>query len=265
MFRGLFGRGAPQPAPRQAAATAIGGETPLLLTAASFAALTPVAGRLSRVGVYEVPRGEAIALDAARPLRALLKSHVQLTATATAGGEITLDLAAAGISMAESTRAAATLPSASNPNVVVTKAGVKQTIKSVNYATGAVVVQGVTPSVSHTVDVYALAGNGELRLRAIEPAGADQRITELFNETLAALHETDQANGLTAPRLMRGGAARFPLGPKWLLSVEVDSPTLVTLAAESEPVLQLHAYRVPLSVANQAAVNAAVASRLERR
>lgn len=266
MLRRLFGGG--QPAAPQAArpaATAIGGETPLLLTAASFTALTPAAGRLSRVGVFEVPRGEAMALDAARPIRALLKSHVSITATASAGGELTLDLATAGISMAQSTRAAATLPSTNNPNVIVLKAGVKQTIKTINYATGSVVVQGVTPSVPHTVDVYALAGNGEVRLRAIEPAGADQRVTELFNDTLAALHEVDQANGVTAPRLMRGGAARFPLGPKWLLTVEVDSPTVVTLAAASEPVLQLHAYRVPLSVADQRAVNAAVAGRLERR
>lgn len=260
----MFGRRTVQRAP--APAQAVGAQTPLVLTAADFTQHQPILERLSRLATYEVPRGEMVELDTARPFRLGLKATADsFTGTSSAGGEATLDLLGDyGIELVQSTRPAPTLPSADNPNVVVRKVAddTKVVIKSINYATGEVVVQGLGNAQAYDLYAYALVGNGEVKIRAVQPAGVDQVAVELYNETLRALHETDQASGLTAPRLGRGGNTRVPLGPKWLLAVEVVSSAAVTLDPRSEPLLQFHAYRVPVSVLDQGAINRGVAARL---
>lgn len=260
----MFGRRpAPQRAP--APAQAIGAQTPLLLTAADFTAHEPIPGRLSRLATYEVPRGEMIELDTARPFRLALKALTNgYTGTSSAGGEATLDLTGTDIELVQSARPAAALPAADNPSVVVRKTAddTKVTIKSIDYAAGEIVIQGLGNAQPYAVYVAGLPGNGEVKIRAIQPAGVDQASIELYNETLRALHETDQASGITAPRLGRGGEARVPLGPKWLLAIEVDSDALLTIDPLTEPLIQFHAYRVPVAVRDQNLINRAVATRL---
>lgn len=263
MFRNPLRRRA-QAAPRRApAAVPLGVTTPRLLTADDFTAGTPILGVPSRLAVFETPRGEILELDTARPFRFGIKSRHEVTVTANSSGEGTIDLDALGVDMVRSTRPAPTLPSSAHPDVIVrTLAGAAVTITALDFDANEIDVSGLTPSVDNDLVVYALPGNGEVKLRAVQPAGVDESSVELFNDTLKALHETDQARGETAPRLMRGSRARYPLAPKWLLVIEVNSPLPLTLAPASVPLLQFHAYRHPVAVTDAAAVNQAVAGQL---
>lgn len=260
----MFGRRpAPQRAP--APAQAIGAQTPLLLTAADFTAHEPIPGRLSRLATYEVPRGEMIELDTARPFRLALKALTPgYNGTSSAGGEATLSLGDVDVEMVQSTRPAPALPGTENPNVIVRNSSddTKVSIKTIDYAAGQVTIQGLGNAQPYDVYVSALVGNGEVKIRAIQPAGVDQASIELYNEALRALHETDQASGITAPRLGRGGEARVPLGPKWLLAIEVVSDAPLSIDPLTEPLIQFHAYRVPVAVRDQNLINRAVATRL---
>lgn len=266
MFRGLLNRGrAAQQQAARPAAVPLDRATPRLLTAGDFTAYTPLTGVLSKLATFEVPRGELFELDAARPFRMALKAGGEFEVTSDSSGDATIDLGSEGWELVRSTRPAPAFPTTAHPDVIVLKKadGTPVTIAGIDFATGEVEVAGLGNVATVDLIVYALVGNGEVKLRAVQPAGGvDVVSTELYNETLRALHETDQADGETAPRIMRGARARFPLGPKWLLQVEVQSTAPITLAAASRPVIELHGYRLPVSVSDPAAVNALIAQRL---
>lgn len=254
-----------QARPRSAPpAKPLGPSAPRELRRGDFTAGNPIASSLSRLASYEVPRGDLFEVDAARPFRMAIKAGNAFTVTSDAAGEATLDFAAAGFDMIESHRAAPALPSTNNPNVVVIDAGgAKVTIKSINYATGSVVVQGLAAS---TADIpltgYALHGNGEIKIRAVNPSGSDVQAVELYNDTFAALHEVDQSNGETAPRFERNQIGRYPLGPKWVLALEVDSNLEVSFDAAAENIVEIHGYRMPIEVLDSARLNRDIYSRL---
>lgn len=265
MLRSLFGRSRAAAARPAAPVQAIAPQTPRLLTAADFAPSTPNVGQLSRLAAFEVPRGEILELDTVRPFRLLIKAIAPVTVTTSETGTATIDLGALGFDLVQSARPAPTLPNVNSPNVIVRNTGgAKVMISAINYTANTVGVSGLATEASVELVVYALTGNGEVKLRAIQPAGVDQRSVELYNDTLSALHEVDQAYGETAPVLQRGLSPRVALAPKWLLAVEVDAPIPYTFVAASEPVLQIHGYRVPVNVTQSRELSDVVAARMRR-
>ena len=232
-----------------------------------FSAGAQVLNVLSQVLKFEVPRGELLELEGSRPFRLQLMAHlVGASVASSAGGEITIDFSA--VDLVQTPRPAPTLPAIGHPDVVVyavPSAGgtrAEATLKTVDYSGDSVVIQGLTPSTNYDYDAYGVFGLGQVSLRAIQPAGSDSRAVELFNDTVLALHETDQAAGLTAPRLLRGARGRFPLGPKWQLSIEVNSPASVATVAESRSIANFRARRAAVAVRDARGLDASVQRRL---
>lgn len=264
----FFGR---RPAPRRAppVVSLIGSKQPRLLDFSDFAEREQIVGVQSVLAAYVVPRGELFELDGVKPFRLALKARVTIEDEATdpVGGTI-LDLAATGVECVRSTRPAPALPSSRHPDVVVYAtpsaggATVRASVSEYKAEAGTVSVALLTPSTNYDFTVYVLHGNGSLKIRAVQPSGTDSRATELFNDSFRALHETDQANGITAPRLMRGRSGVFSLAPKWEVSLEVNTSVTIAWDADAEHLLEIHGNRLPVNVNDPAALNAAISGRL---
>lgn len=249
------------------AAVPAGAKVPFTLTASDFQGGSPLLSRQSVLASFKVPRGELYELSGVLPFRFGIKAKIEQQAVASsAGGEITVDLGAAGINAVRSTRPAG--GPRTHPDVIFIAApsaggaAIKRDIKSYDADANTVTAENLTASTNYDLTIYVLHGNGQVILRATQPSGSDVRSIELFNSTFAALHETDQANGQTAPRLGRGAVQRYPLAPKWTVAVEVNSDVTMAWDDEAEHLLNLRGQRMPVSVVDPRTLNALVGGKL---
>ena len=265
---GLFGSSPPPPPPPPAPAAPIGAKTPRTLTAQDLEAASQIVGTRSKLAIYRVPRGELLELDAVKPFRLQIKALHTAQITADSSGNATVDLANSGLELVRSARPAPAGATRDHPDVVAYAVPVgggsrlKRTVASYNPANSTVGLSGLTAGTTYALDLYVTHGNGSFRLVAVKPSGMDSREIELYNDTFRALHETDQASGVSAPRLMRGGQANFPLAPKWELALEVESDVFLAWTPEAENILRLPGYRLPVAVRDAAALNSTVSRRL---
>ena len=267
-----FGR-APTSTPARAnnvGAVAVDIRTPRTLGVTDFAAAAQVIGARSPLARHSVPRGEVFELALGRPLRLYLRALFTVTGTSAADGTITLDLGAAGRTMVRSTRGAPVGAfTTTHPDVTVystpTGGGARavRTVTAVDFDAGEIDLSGLGNAIEHAFEVYYLAGDGDVRLRAQQPAGIDERTVELFNDTLVSLHETEQANGRTAPRISRPGLTALPLGPTWALVLEINSPARFLWTAEAGHELALHGYRVPVAAYDRQALSRLIGDALQ--
>lgn len=252
----------------------LGTKAPRTLNARDFAPGRQVIGARSVIARHNVPRGDVYELKVGAPMRLYLRGMYAATEAATAGGELTLDLGADGLQMIRSTRDAPAGPwTLEHPDLTVytreTGSGdpfVARQVIDVDFDAGTVSVDGVAVSVNHDAEVFYLPGDGELALRAVQPSGIDQRSVELYNATLAGLHETDQSNGRTAPYVARPGLTGLPLGPKWSLALEVNAPVPVPFDdPRAAHELIIRGYRAPVSTMNERQLGAIIGGTLLNR
>lgn len=264
----MGGRKAAQPAQRAPdLATLIGPATPRDLLAADFSPGQQIVGSPSLLTAFVVPRGDVQQILVGRPFRAYLGArHAATVDTEAAETTATIDLGGAGLGLVRSTRAAPSFPTQLHPDVRAYKtvASVRTAINvaSVNFATGEVGVAGLTAEASNLVEIYYLPSRGTVRFRAVQPSGSDQHSVELFNSTLRALHETDQASGVTAPRINRPGLVGLALGPKWQFAIEVTTPDAIPWGATASELTQLviPSERAPVITGDERALNAALSA-----
>ena len=256
-------RAAPPPV-----AVPLGSKQPRSLTARDFAPMAQVVNRRSPVARHTVPRGEVFELKVGAPLRLYVMAQTAFTVATNASGEALLTLGAVGEAFVRSTRAAPAggFVTPAHPDVMVYEAGTPVEVVSVDFDAGEIAVTGATASTSVTFTVYMLPRVGDLSLRAVQPSGVDQRSVELYNASMGGLAEMDQASGRTAPYIDRPGLTGLPLGPKWALTVEVNTPFLVDF---SDP-LARHELRIPgailpVSALDERAIGAVVAGTLLHR
>ena len=259
---------APPPPPPPASAAPVAPKTPLTLRASDFQAQAQIVGARSKLAVYRVPRGEIVELDAVKPFRLQLKARHSTQITGDSSGNASINLGDQGIDFIRSARPAPGGPTREHPDVVVYAVPIgggtrsKRTITSYSAENGTVNVSQLSAGTTYQADVYFTPGEGAVRLVAVQPSGVDAREVEIYNDTLRALHETNQASGLTAPRLMRGGAANYPLGPKWELAIEVDTGLTMAFESDAENIVLLPAYRLPVTVRDASRLNETVSRRL---
>lgn len=231
---------------------------PFNLTASRFAAGDQLANRRSSAARFVVPARNMLSLVTGQPLRLRLKAHAEITQT-DAGASVVLDLAAAGLRIVASPAgAAASLPSTDHPDVLVYAAGVPVAVEAIDYDANTVTVTNPDAGNAVTYDVYGTAQEGQVQLVAVAPAALDNRgEIVLYDSTLRALHEIDQSNGRTAPKIIRPGRSALGLGPKWAVSIVVDSPASFVWNDEAK-----HDVLIPARAAgfsgSAAAVNRAV-------
>lgn len=254
---------------RALGAIALEHRTPRNLVVGDFAAGSPVVGARSVLARHTVPRGDIFEVALERPIRAYLKALFTVTDTSDSGGDLTIDLGAEGLSIVRSTRPAATAPfTTGHPDVIVyatpTAGGARavRTVDAVDFDAGTIDVSGLGNAVEFDFEVFYLSGDGELRIRASQPSGVDERTVELYNNTLAGLHETDQADGRTAPRIVRPGLTALPLGPKWTLSLEVDSPARFSWVADAGHEIRIQGHRIPVSAFDERQLSALIGQTL---
>jgi len=247
----------------------IGPAAPRALTAADFAAGAQIAGAASEIARVTLPRGDVHSVLVGVPLRAYIFGRF-VASVATGVGETTaaLDLGAAGLTMARSTRDAPALPTSSHPDVRAYSSTdgttwTARNVSAVDFAAGTVTVAGLTAETAYTLRVYFLPASGAFRVRAIQPSGLDSRSVELYNDSFRALHETDQADGETAPRIKRAGVAAMPLGPKWGVTLEATTAATIPWGDELAPhEVRIPGNRAPVIVNDEASLNRALGAAL---
>jgi len=266
---------AARPAPRAAAgrpkplAEFLGPAVPRALIRADFAAGAQLANVASEVARATLPRNDVHSLIVGAPIRMYLFGRYAETLE-TGAGETTadLDLGAAGLAMARSTREAATLPTAAHPDVRAysSEDGITWTarnVSAVDFDAGTVTIAGLEAETEYQLRVYYLPASGAIRVRAVQPSGVDERSIMLYNDSLRALHETDQAAGEVAPRIVRPGLATLPLGPKWAVSIEATTAATIPWADTLAPhEVRFAGRRAPVVLNDERGLNVALSAAL---
>lgn len=266
-FQRIFGggrRAAASAAQSPSLATLIGALVPRDLLASDFAAGQQFANAPSAAAVFTVPRGDVHQVMTGRPLRMYLgvRHAVSITPAAAVTTGV-VDLSTLG-GLVRSTRPAPGFPTQAHPDVRATVGGSAANVTAVDFAAGTVTVGGLTPEAANAVVVEFLPAVGTVQLRAEAPTGLDVHTVELYNNTLRGLHETDQASGVTAPRINRPGLVGLAMGPKWRLVIEVTSPNLIPWGGSISPLtqLQLPGQRAPVVTGDERALSQVLAALL---
>lgn len=230
------------------------GATPRIITAAEFSDREQIAGRLSTVAAYRVPRRTVVGLALAQPFRLNVRGKYETTTTNDANTTETFDLGAAGYPFVDPPRADA---------VVAYVAGSLVTPTAVDADAGTVTVPK-TASTTEAVVLYPALGVGHMQLVAASPEGADAREILLYQDSLRALNETDQADSRTAPRLERPGLVYLPLGPRWELRIKAEAPSGVAIEWDTaaKHVARFAAAQASITPAQAAQVDAVIAQKL---
>lgn len=200
------------------------------------------------VAEHAVPIGVTLALLPARRCQIYLKAKHEVTmAGATPAGDFTIDLGTAGCDIVKSKRPAPALPTTGHPDAHAfafngnTPMGEIQVV-SIDYDANVVVVN--RPAGATKIVLYFLTGSGELILRAVRPTGSDQASPQLFRYSFRSLHETDQADDLSAVTF--DDLKELP--NRWKIAVEVISPVNIAFEPEARHLLTLPGGYTPTKV-----------------
>ena len=230
----------------------------MALTADRFTNGNQVLGMASTVAYFDGPLGHLMLFKGGETFRFYLKGRHQ-QGVAVTGGDVVIDLRAAGHSLMQSPRSGAAFPNKYHPDVLAyTSANggatwTAATIKAVDWATGKVTV--TTPAGSSQVAVYFLTGDGEFELRVVRPLGSDVVSAKLFGGACRSIHETDQTNARSAPSF--GGVGQeYPLPPQFRFEISVRSKTPIVFDKYAYHEISLPLYDTPIRVLDAAQMNA---------
>lgn len=250
----------------------LGPQVPRNLNEREFTAAQQVPNFASAFAAFLVPRGDVHQLLVGRPLRAYFGAVVRVTIdTEAAQTTGVADLGDLGLGLVRSTRAAPSFPTQAHPDVraFLVTAGSPETLAAINvtavdFDAGEVSVAGLTAEAANVVEIHYLPSRGTLRFRAEQPTGQDQRTEALYNDTFRSLHETDQASGVTAPKIIRVGTVGLPLGPKWRLVLEATTPSVIPWGESISPLteLVLPGLRAPIVSRDEAALGRVLSATL---
>lgn len=233
--------------------------TPQTLNAASFQSAQQVISRRSAVAKFRVPKGTIYELDGDMPFRLMVRARVDFDVPANSDGSYTVDIGDLGVDLVRSARPAPSGATTRHPDAKVLLDGEVVAVEAFDADANTLTIT-VPDADAHSGVAYVLHGNGDIRLIATLPSGVDVREIELYNDTFQALHETDQANGRTAPRLTPG--KDLPLGPQWELQLQVTSDAVIEWSAQAGHVIALRGYSAPVAVVSREALNQIIAGRL---
>ena len=272
-LKGLFNPTPPPPPPRSAVPVAV--KRPRVLTASDFVAGRQVVGAPSRVASFTVPRGEVFQLNGVQPFRFHIKGMVQQLEMNRGTGPVIMRATGSRPVRSERRHDGAGSDFTNHPDFVAwyKVAGSDESqwqqhpIQRADFSNPAdpyfVLTQlPETESEAYDYKLYYLIGEGDMRIVAAQPAGTDTRNTVLYNDTFLSLHETNQAQGDTAPRFVQGGKNTYSLGPKWQLGIEATTGAVIEWDDKAQHVIAFPGHRLPVSVQNTGRLNAQVSGRL---
>lgn len=231
------------------------GARPRITRFGDFEARSHVPGRLSTVAALRVARGTVFALALGRPFRLMVRGKFTTTTTNDAATDETFDLSAA-YPFVDPPREAAVIAYVDGSRVAAGNVTVDADANTVTVPK--------TANTSESVVLYPALEAGSVQITAASPEGADAREIVLYQDTLAALHETDQAAGETAPTIERPGFENLPLGPRWELRIKVNtaSGTDVVWEADAKHRARFAAAQAPVPPARERELARAIADRL---
>ena len=225
---------------------------PIELGFDDFEAVGQIAGQLSTLARYVVPRRIIEALSQRSPFRLQLYGHYAAEDVTLTNGDYVADLSDADMSITEPGRGG----DAAAVRAYVNGSRVPQGDITVDYSANTVTIDGNSVDAGDDVDIYALEGKGQVRLVLATPAGVDQRAVSLYNASLAGLHQTDQADSETAPRLWHGSVREIPLANKSHVEIQVNTPATIPWTADARHVVRFAGHAVQTQAANDPAVQA---------
>jgi hypothetical protein len=191
------------------------------------------------IAELSVPIGVTLSLLPDRRCQIYLKAKHEVTmAGGTPAGAYAIDLGAQGLDIVKSQRPAPALPAKSHPDAHAlafngnTPMG-EVDVTAINYDTNVVTVD--RPAGATKIVLYFLTGSGELILRGVRPTGSDQASPQLVRYSFRSLHETNQADDLSAVTF--DDLKELP--NRWKVAVEVISPVNIAFEPEARHLLTL--------------------------
>lgn len=233
---------------------------PKTLTITSFLAGKQSPGILSAALTFMVPLGQMLFVKGGGSIRFFLKAREIIKFAADNTGSKVLDLGALGHDLIRSSRPwAGAFPSQAHPDVVVYTSSdngvtyARGTIDAVDFAANTVTV--ATSATTNCIKVYFVPGGGEFEIRAKRPNGSDSINLKIFDSGLRAMHETDQVNQRSQPKIGQPGT-NPPLPPQWELQIAVRSNSLIFPDPEAEHELSIQAFTAPIQILNRSQMDA---------
>lgn len=232
------------------------------LTSDDFTSRVQVPNSMSSVAAYRVPRNSVLELRNNVPFR--MRLFGQLTgAIADTDATTAFDIDASALRPVRSPSPAPALPAVGHPDVRVylsTDSGVnwtEATVNAVDFGTGVITIAKLA-STAYQYKAYVLPAVGTFQIVSEVPAGVDSTTKVVYNDTLAALHEVNQAEGETAPRLMNPSGDNVSLAGNFALVLQVESAASIVWDAEAPHQVYFDAKIVQVIVRDRAALNKAV-------
>lgn len=189
--------------------------------------------------------------------RLFLKARAEADLTNDANTSEQVDVGALGLDLVRTTRPAPSLPTSRHPDVAAytsTDGGATWTaanITAVDFDADTVTV-AKPANVAVSVRVYATIRQGLVRVAAAAPAGSSAIEVPIWNSTVGALHDTDQAEKSARPNLVRSFGKPLYLSPKFQLRVYVTAASagVFTWASEARHEIAVPVARRAVEVVN---------------
>jgi hypothetical protein len=231
---------------------------PYTLDPSRFKPAAQQVGIESTVAYFDVPLGNALALEAGKKFALRIKARVIRTFVADAATTRNVT----GIKIAETPRPIA-LPSSVHPDFVafISNDGItwtRTTINAVNYNTGTVTV--VKTATTTQIKLYYSLSDGEIFLKAFAPSGSNTDRRMLFNCNAKILHENDQISNDTPLTVFKSSKG---LPEEFRIELRVRTPDEVVFDAEAEWDINIQAWMQPTMDSDRAATYAMALERLK--
>ncbi|GEM45310.1 hypothetical protein [Deinococcus cellulosilyticus] len=234
--------------------------SPKTLTITNFMQGRQTPDMLSAALILTVPLGEMLFIKGGQSPRFFLKAREEVEITMDADLTEVVNLGALGHDLIRTQRPfTGGFPTQSHPDVVAytqedgSDTWDKANITAIDFAANTVTV-AKTADVKK-IRIYFVPGGGEFEIRAKRPNGSDSINMKLFDMGLKAMHETDQTNTRSAPKLGHEGT-NPPLPPQWELQIAVRSKSLIYADPEAEHELSLQAWSAPIEILNRSRMDA---------
>lgn len=224
---------------------------------ADFTAGAQIANVLTPVARLKVPANHVYALLAGERIGLYLKGIYEAATPVNANVDVTINLASAGFLIDRSTRKAPAFPTQAHPDVhafISSDGGATwaaTNVLAVDFDLST--VQITKTGSTNRVRIYALPREGELEIRANIPGGGSRVDSRILNLPIAYIHEVDQTNVRTAPKL--DIASVVPIPEDWTISIEARCPVLIPWVAEAKHSVEFRVKTAQVTVFDAPALN----------